>query len=54
MKSYTGYLWFNTKNRQELINITARVEEAVKKSQVTEGICLVNAMHITASVFTHD
>ncbi len=54
MKSYTQYLWFNTKNRQELINITPQVEAALKKSQVKEGLCLVNAMHITASVFIND
>jgi len=49
MKAYTDYLWFNTKNRQEFINITTKVEEAVRKSGVKEGLCLVNAMHITAS-----
>ena len=54
MKSHTEYLWFNTKNRQEFINITAQVEEAVKKSGVKEGLCLVNAMHITSSVFIND
>ncbi len=54
MKSYTHYLWFNTKNRQEFINITAEVEKAVDKSTVKEGLCLVNAMHITASVFIND
>ncbi len=54
MKSYTQYLWFNTKNRQEFINITPQAEEAVKKSGVKEGLCLVNAMHITASVFVND
>jgi len=54
MKSYTHYLWFNTKNRQELINITSHVEESVRKSEVQEGICLVNAMHITSSVFIND
>ena len=54
MKSYTQYLWFNTKNRQEFINITPQVEEAVKKSEVKEGLCLVNAMHITSSVFIND
>ncbi len=54
MKSYTQYLWFNTKNRQEFINITPQVQEAVKKSGVKEGLCLVNAMHITASVFIND
>ena len=54
MKAYTQYLWFNTKNRQEFINITAQVEEAVQKSGIKEGLCLVNAMHITASVFIND
>ena len=54
MKSYTQYLWFNTKNRQELINITEQVEDALKKSGVKEGLCLVNAMHITSSVFIND
>ncbi len=54
MKSHTQYLWFNTKNRQEFINITPQVEEAVAKSGVKEGLCLVNASHITASVFIND
>jgi secondary thiamine-phosphate synthase enzyme len=54
MKSYTQYLWFNTKNRQEFINITPQVEETVKKSGIKEGLCLVNAMHITSSVFIND
>ena len=54
MKSYTEYLWFNTKNRREFINITPQVEEVMKKSRVKEGLCLVNAMHITASVFIND
>lgn len=54
MKSYTQYLCFNTKSRQEFINITPQVEEAVKKSGVKEGLCLVNAMHITSSVFIND
>ena len=54
MKSHTQYLWFNTKERQEFINITAQVEEAVRKSGIKEGLCLVNAMHITASVFIND
>ena len=47
MRSYTDYIWLNTKNRYDTVNITASVEDAVKKSGV-------NAMHITASVFTHD
>jgi len=54
MKSHTQYLWFNTKNRQEFINITPQVEEAVAKSGIKEGLCLVNASHITASVFIND
>ncbi len=54
MKSLTEELWFNTKNRVEFINITPQVEELVKKSGVKEGLCLVNAMHITASVFIND
>jgi len=54
MKSYTQYLYFNTENKQEFINITPQIEEAVRKSGVKEGMCLVNTMHITASVFTDD
>ncbi len=54
MKSYTQYLWFNTEKRQAFINITHQVEGAVRKSGVQEGLCLVNAMHITASVFIND
>ncbi len=54
MKSFREYLEFNTNGRQEFINITSRVIDAVKKSQVKEGICLVNAMHITSSVFIND
>ena len=54
MKAHTEYLTFDTKQRQELINITAQVEAAVKKSGIREGLCLVNAMHITASVFIND
>jgi len=54
MKSYTQYLWFNTKKRQEFINITPLVQEVVDKSSVKEGLCLVNAMHITSSVFIND
>ncbi|MFA5411367.1 MAG: secondary thiamine-phosphate synthase enzyme YjbQ [Candidatus Omnitrophota bacterium] len=54
MKAYTRYLSFNTRNRQEFINITAQVEEALKESRVKEGLCLVNAMHITSSVFIND
>jgi secondary thiamine-phosphate synthase enzyme len=54
MKSHTKHLCFNTKNRQEFINITTQVEEAIRESGIKEGLCLVNAMHITASVFIND
>ena len=54
MKSYTQTLWFNTKSTHEFINITPQVEEAVRKSGVKEGLCLVNSMHITSSVFIND
>lgn len=54
MKTHAQYLWFNTNNRREFLNITREIEEAVKKSGVKEGLCLVNAMHITASVFIND
>ncbi|WP_456465159.1 secondary thiamine-phosphate synthase enzyme YjbQ [Persephonella sp.] len=53
-KAYTEYLWFNTKNKRELIKITDKVQEAVKKSEIKEGLCLVSAMHLTASVFVQD
>ncbi len=54
MKSYREELWFETRTRRAFINITPQVEEAVRKSGVQEGLCLVNAMHITASVFIND
>jgi secondary thiamine-phosphate synthase enzyme len=54
MKSYKEYLWFNTKERVEFVNITPQVESAVIKSGIREGLCLVNAMHITASIFIND
>jgi len=54
MKSYTEYLVFNTKNRTEFINITPQIDQALKKSGIKEGLCLINAMHITASVFIND
>lgn len=54
MKSLTEYLWFNTPHRRDYINITDTVEELVRRSGVKEGLCLVNAMHITASVFIND
>jgi len=51
MKSLTDYLWFSTKERRAYINITDMVWERVRRSGIKEGLCLVNAMHITASVF---
>ena len=54
MKSYRKELWFETKSRRELINITPAIEEALDKSGIKEGMVLVNAMHITASVFIND
>ena len=54
MKSYREELWFETKSRRAYLNITPQVEEALKKSGIREGLCLVNAMHITASVFIND
>ncbi len=54
MKSYRKELWFNTPERVAFINITPEVEKAVKESGIREGLCLVNAMHITASVFIND
>jgi secondary thiamine-phosphate synthase enzyme len=54
MKSHTEYLWMNTKERYAIVNITPQVEEALAKSGVKEGLCLVNSMHITSSVFIND
>jgi secondary thiamine-phosphate synthase enzyme len=54
MKSHTKKLVLNIKDRMEFVNITPQVEEAVQESGVEEGLCLVNAMHITASVFIND
>jgi secondary thiamine-phosphate synthase enzyme len=54
MKSYTKELWFNTSAEREFINITEQVEAALKESGVKEGLCLVNSMHITSSVFIND
>jgi len=54
MKSYSDYLWFETKTRRAFINITQQVKKIVEKSGIREGLCLVNAMHITASVFIND
>ncbi|MDH3611370.1 MAG: secondary thiamine-phosphate synthase enzyme YjbQ [Nitrosopumilus sp.] len=54
MKSLTEYLVFNVKTRRGFVNITPKIEKLVTKSQIQEGLCLVNAMHITASVFIND
>ncbi len=54
MKAYTEYLYFTTRQKQEFINITDQVNGALKKSGIQEGLCLVNPMHITASVFIND
>ncbi len=54
MKSLTEYLWFEVPGRRGFINITPKIEELVRQSGVGEGLCLVNAMHITASVFIND
>ena len=54
MKSLTEYLWFHAPTRRAFFNITPQVEDLVRKSGIREGLCLVNAMHITASVFIND
>ncbi|HHT63929.1 MAG: secondary thiamine-phosphate synthase enzyme YjbQ [Bacillota bacterium] len=54
MKSYRKELWFETKTRRAYINITPQVESCLKESGIKEGFVLVNAMHITASVFIND
>jgi len=54
MKSYRKELWFNLPTRRAFVNITTQVREALQESGIQEGLCLVNAMHITASVFIND
>ncbi|MEI6561903.1 MAG: secondary thiamine-phosphate synthase enzyme YjbQ [Verrucomicrobiota bacterium] len=54
MKSFRKELWFDIPQRREFINITPEVTAALRESGVTEGLCLVNAMHISASVFIND
>jgi len=54
MKSYRKELWFNVPARRGFINITPQVQEVIRESEIQEGLCLVNAMHITASVFIND
>ena len=54
MKSYRKELWFEVRQRRELINITPEIEDCLRDSGIQEGLCLVNAMHITSSVFIND
>jgi len=54
VRSLTEHLWFETKTKRAYINITPKIEELIRKSEVKEGLCLVNAMHITASVYIND
>jgi secondary thiamine-phosphate synthase enzyme len=54
MRSYRKELWFEIQGRRAFINITEQVNQCLRESQVKEGLCLVNAMHITASVFIND
>lgn len=54
MKSYRKELWFETRSRRELINITPEIDRCITESGIKEGLVLVNAMHITASVFIND
>jgi secondary thiamine-phosphate synthase enzyme len=54
MKTHTDYLWFNTKQRREIVRITDEVAAIVKASGVSEGMVLVSAMHITAGVYVND
>ena len=54
MKSYRKELWFNVTGRREFINITPEIQECLMESRIHEGLALINAMHITASVFIND
>ena len=54
MKSYTEYLIFETKRRKEMVHITDRVEEVVRRSGVRDGLCFVSPMHITAAIYVND
>lgn len=54
MKSYRKELWFETRQRRELINITPKVNECLRESGIKEGLLLCNAMHITSSIFIND
>jgi len=54
MKSYRKELWFKAPKRRQIIHITPEIEDCLRESGIKEGLCLVNAMHITASVFIND
>jgi len=54
MKTFRRELWFEVPSRRGFVNVTPQVEEALRASGIREGLCLVNAMHITASVFIND
>jgi thiamine phosphate synthase YjbQ (UPF0047 family) len=54
MKSYREEIWFNVPARRDFVNITPQVEQCLRQSGIREGLCLVNAMHITASVHIND
>src|SRR4051812_45510629 len=54
MRAFTDYLWFETKNRYDIINITDRIQSFVGKSEIKEGMCLVSAMHITSGIWVND
>lgn len=54
MKSYRKELWFEASRRRELINITSNIDQCLKESGIKDGLVLINAMHITASVFIND
>jgi secondary thiamine-phosphate synthase enzyme len=54
MKSYRKELWFEVSQRRAMLNITREVQDCLRESGIQEGLCLVNAMHITASVFVND
>jgi secondary thiamine-phosphate synthase enzyme len=54
MKVHTEYLWFETKERREMVHITPQIEAIVAKSEIEDGFCLVSAMHITAAIYVND
>jgi len=54
MRAHTDYLWFTTRARRELVNITERIAAIVATARIAEGFCLVSAMHITAGIWVND